>query len=144
MLKAYCNNESHYALFEHFINESYGELSSFAHNDYLYTLCYSLAEPEAETHPLNLMGEYVSRVRAIYGFIISTIWVCNLLFYMMLADERIDISLTNLLSPKVQTETKKLIYALHAHEVLLGCKILNMQDEFCDIIKKLKDDYFKL
>lgn len=75
------------------VEETYAELSSFAHNDYVNMICFSHAVGENGIHPPNLWGEYVSRRGYIYQHMVEVIGPADSLLTAMLWDQRIDINL---------------------------------------------------
>ena len=78
------------------VENTYSELSSFAHNDYVHLTCYTLAVGEDEVHPLNLWGEYVSRRKGAYQHLVEIIAPAETLLSAMLNDAQIDINISDL------------------------------------------------
>lgn len=74
-------------------DETYKELSSFAHNDSFNMFCFSYAVGENETNPLNIWGEYVTRRGYIYQNLVKVIGPADLLLTQMLRDSKIDIGI---------------------------------------------------
>lgn len=77
-------------------DETYKELSSFAHNDSLNMFCFSYAVGKNETNPLNIWGEYVTRRGYIYQNLVKVIGPADLLLTQMLRDPKIDIGISEL------------------------------------------------
>ncbi|MBR6658127.1 MAG: hypothetical protein IKL18_08175 [Oscillospiraceae bacterium] len=75
------------------VNKTYAELSSFAHNDFLKALCFSYAIGNNDVHPINLWGEYVSRKEYIYKNLIMVIGPADTLITAMLNDNKIDVNI---------------------------------------------------
>ena len=78
------------------VEETYAELSSFAHNDYVNLICFSRAVGESDKHPPNLWGEFVSRRGYIYQYLIKVMGPADSLLIAMLRDEKTDIGYRDL------------------------------------------------
>lgn len=97
MLDSYFNyNSEAKCAYKNWVDDIYSELSSFAHNDYAYLICYSFAIGKNEGNPLNLWGEYVSRRKMVYQHLMKVIAPAELLLGEMLNDGNIDISFRDL------------------------------------------------
>ena len=78
------------------VEETYAELSSFAHNDYVNMICFTFAAGKDVGNPVNLWGEYVSRQGYIYQTLFKIIGPADSLLTAMLRDEKIDINMRGL------------------------------------------------
>lgn len=81
---------------EKWADKTYAELSSFAHNDYANTICFSFAISENGINPPNFWGEYVSRRKYIYESLVKALAPADTLLIAMLRDPKIDVNIREL------------------------------------------------
>lgn len=126
--------------FNAFVDEAYGDLSSFSHNDFLHALCYQMsAGDENEIHHINLFGNYVSRRQPIYNHLNSVVWPCHLLFMEVLDDPTIKTSLDTILCNAVPSFVKRSICTLHVLDSVMGGQMLAVGEEgLRQIVSKLR------
>ena len=80
------------------VTEAYGFLSSFVHNDSLNVMLYTRPVFNAEgVTSFSMWGEYVTRKGEVFSRLVDVIAPCDLLFFSMLKDPKIDISIKNML-----------------------------------------------
>jgi len=80
------------------VKESYSFLSSFVHNDSVNVMLYTkpVFDENDETHH-SIWGKYVTRKGEIFSRLVEVIAPCDLLFFSMLNDPKIDLSMATLL-----------------------------------------------
>lgn len=107
MLKEYCSThpDLNRAIedFQQWINENYGELSSYIHSDYPHIVCCSLSQNDENgySHP-NVWGQYVTWQRNIYSQLYLVASPAHHLFVYMLKDSTNDISIDHLFGEKTK------------------------------------------
>lgn len=80
------------------VTEAYSFLSSFVHNDSIHVMLYTKPRFDADgVSNFSIWGEYVTRKGEIFIRLAEVIAPCDLLFFSMLNDPHIDISLKNIL-----------------------------------------------
>lgn len=80
------------------VTEAYGFLSSFVHNDSLNVMFYT--KPcfnEEGISPCSMWGQHVTRKGEIFSRLVEVIAPCDMLFFSMLKDPKIDVSMKTLL-----------------------------------------------
>ena len=80
------------------VTEAYSFLSSFVHNDSVHVMLYTKPRFDADgiSH-FSMWGEYVTRKGEIFSRLVEVLAPCDLLFFSMLKDPNIDISMENIL-----------------------------------------------
>ena len=94
---------------KNWVNDIYSELSSFAHNDYPYLICYTFAVRENEKCSQNIWGEYVSRKKIVYQHLMKVIAPAELLLREMLNDNNVDICFQDLFKDPESPEAVKMM-----------------------------------
>lgn len=80
------------------VTEAYGFLSSFVHNDSVNVMLYTkpIFDRDGMTH-FSLWGEYVTRKADVFSHLVDVLAPCDMLFFSMLNDPQIDVSMNTLL-----------------------------------------------
>lgn len=99
MLEGYAENYPDlYEPAKIWVTEAYGFLSSFVHNNSLNVMLFSKPRfDEDDVSPYSMWGEFVTRKAEIFNRMLEIVAPCDLLFYSMLEDPKIDISMKNIL-----------------------------------------------
>ena len=130
MIKSYTSYDPSIAkACETWADKTYAELSSFAHNDYANTLCFSFAIGENEINPPNLWGEYVSRRQYVYESIVNAIGPADALLIALLRDPKIDINIRSLFDNFSHTKS----FEVSAMESLLTDTCISIMADILDI-----------
>lgn len=111
MLKEYCS--THPDLIEaveacqQWINENYGELSSYTHSDYPHLVCCSLSQNDEKgySHP-NIWGQYITWQKNIYSHLYTVASPAHHLFCYMLRDLNNEINIDYLLGNTPKRNSK--------------------------------------
>ena len=96
--------------FQGWINENYGELSSYTHSDYPHLVCCSLSQnDEVGISRPNVWGEYITWQKRIYSQLCTVAVLAHVLFCYMLKDTANDITLDRLFgdNPRKEPHTGK-------------------------------------
>lgn len=135
MLDSYNKHNSEFRkAYTQWVDSTYAELSSFAHNDYMYLICYNFAIGENELNPTNLWGEYVSRRDIAYQRLLEIIAPADILINSMLRDDNIDFSLDDFYKhiedPAALIGSKHIQVAIS--KVCLSILMDNIREKSCD------------
>ena len=80
------------------VTETYSFLSSFVHNDSINIMFYTKPRFNEEgISPCSMWGQHITRKGEIFSRLVEVIAPCDLLFFSMLKDPKIDISMKTLL-----------------------------------------------
>lgn len=125
MLKAFCADhpalENTSEIFQTWIDENYGELSSYAHNDYAHIICCSRSQNDSKGYSKpNFWGEYVTWQKAIYHQLFTVAFPSHLLLSYMLNTSAVDISIEYLLGNNVSAPPKEILLELQNLIIDLG------------------------
>lgn len=117
------------------VTEAYGFLSSFVHNDSLNIMFYTKPSFNEEgISPCSMWGQHVTRKGEIFSRLVEVIAPCDLLFFSMLKDPKIDISMKTLL-----VKEKDFPNTMNMYWVLDGlrkvCMLLLVEHDSHDKIK---------
>lgn len=130
MLKAYTSHNFFLSeACEKWANETYAELSSFAHNDYVNTICFSYAIGENGINPPNLWGEYVSRRKYIYESLVRALGPADTLLISMLRDPKIDVNIRDLFDNFSQEKS----FEISAMQNLISDTCISIMADILDI-----------
>ena len=118
------------------VTEAYGFLSSFVHNDSLNVMFYT--KPcfnEEGISPCSMWGQHVTRKGEIFSRLVEVIAPCDMLFFSMLKDPKIDVSMKTLL-----VKEKDFPNTINMYWMLDGlrkvCMLLLLEHDSHDKIKK--------
>ena len=125
MLKTFCadrlNSENISEIVQTWIDDNYGELSSYAHNDYAHIICCSRSQDDANgySHP-NIWGNYVTWQRTIYRQLFAVAWPAHLLLTYILKDPSVDVSIEYLWGNNNATPPKEMFVEIQNLIIDLG------------------------
>ena len=119
MIKEYFDDDFLKKQFIELVNSEYSDYSSFIHNDYINTLCYSMVYlDDKKTYP-NLCGRYVTREKEINTNCFVNSFLMAEIFYHMVREPKVDFSLYSVLEINNQTDLE-LIRKLYILQKNLG------------------------